>query len=184
MSERTPSMQMIQGRGIAALLNPRPAVLVTCSDEHGAPNVLCVAWHTPLSHEPPLLGISLARQRYSHALICATGEFVVNVVSREFQAAVELCGSHSGRDLDKITAAGLDLQPACHVRPPLIGGALAHLECSLVRQVPAGDHTFFVGQVLYAEARPECFSLEGWDAARGDVLLCVQRDRFGSWSRE
>ncbi len=171
---------MIQGRQIAALLNPRPAGLVTCCDANCVPNVLAVAWHSPLSHDPPLLGISIGKGHFSHDLISQCGEFVFNVVSQEFQKAIELCGNRSGRELDKFREAGLKMMPAYHVRPPVIAGALAHLECTVVRQVSAGDHTLFIGRVLYAEAKGESFS-DSWEPELGDVLLCLQRDRFVGW---
>jgi len=174
-------MKLIQGREIAALLNPRPVVLVTCCDAACTPNVLTVAWHTPLSHDPPLVGISIDTRRYSHGLIQKRGEFVLNIVSQTFQPAIELCGNHSGRDLDKIVAAGLTLQPANHIHPPLIAGALAHLECVVENHIRTGDHTFFIGRVLYAEAQAGCFT-DCWDPQCGDVLLCLKRDRFSSWS--
>lgn len=180
IKNRIDEMKLIQGREIAALLNPRPVVLVTCCDEHDAPNVLSVAWHTPLSHDPPLVGISIDLRRYSHELINRSGEFVLNIVAQEFQSIIELCGNRSGRDLDKVRAAGLALQPAYHVNPPFIDGALAHLECTIVNQVRTGDHTFFVGQVLYAEAQAGCFT-DHWVPQNGNVLLCLQHDCFGSW---
>ena len=180
MSVQSAEMKSIQGRQIAALLNPRPVVLVTCCDPAGNPNVLTVAWHTPLSHTPALLGISIDQQHYSHKLILESGEFAVNVVGQAFRSAVEVCGNCSGKDTDKISKAGLVLLPAHCIRPPLLAGALAHLECIVVDQVNAGDHIFLVGEILSAEAQTGCFS-DCWSKPEGDVLLCLQRDRFGAW---
>ncbi len=177
----TKEYKLIENRQIAALLNPRPAVLVTCCNRSLVPNVITVAWHTPLSHDPPLLGISIDLRRYSNELIRFQQEFVINVVSKEFQSAIECCGSKSGRDADKFTAAGIDIQPANYVRPPVIVGALAYLECNVVDELQTGDHTFFIGKVVYAEAQVDCF-LDGWEQPEGQVLLCIQRDRFGSWT--
>lgn len=171
----------IQGREISVLLNPRPVILATCCDEAGRPNVFTVAWHTPLAHDPPLLGISVARSRFSHSLIARTREFALNLVGSGFEKAVEICGNCSGKDVDKVSEAGLRLLPACHIHPPLIAGALAHLECVLHSQVPAGDHTLFIGQVLYAQAQSNAFST-AWTAGEGDVLLVMQRDWFVHWS--
>ena len=175
------SMKLIQDRQISALLNPRPVVLVTCCDEHNVPNVLSVAWQTPLSHNPPLVGISIDSHHYSHELIVKTGEFVINIVPQEFKSAIEFCGNQSGRDLDKFAAAGIVIQPAHCVHPPLIQGALGHIECAVENSIPTGDHTFFVGRVLYAEADSASFN-NSWQPDQGDVILCVQRDQFGKWS--
>jgi flavin reductase (DIM6/NTAB) family NADH-FMN oxidoreductase RutF len=178
--EQSAEMKTIQGREISALLNPRPVVLVTCCDAAGKVNVLTVAWQTPLSHNPPLLGISLNQRHYSHALIAESGEFALNVVGEGFCEAVEMCGICSGRDTDKVAEAGLGLIPAQRIRPPLIAGALAHLECIVKEQVQAGDHTFFVGEIVSAAAQAGSFS-DRWEPPNGDVLLCLQRDRFSTW---
>ena len=105
MTDHDNPMKIIQGRAIAALLNPRPAVLVTCCDGKGKPNVLSIAWHTPLCHNPPMLGISIDHRRYSHNLIDHSGEFVINVVSQAFLPAIELCGNQSGQSMDKFQEA-------------------------------------------------------------------------------
>lgn len=169
----------VQGRDIAALLNPRPVVLVTCCDAEGTPNALSLAWLTPLSYDPTLVGISVAKSRYSYGLIEESGEFVINIVSAACRHAVEVCGQRSGREGDKLGPAGLKLEPASTVRPPLIAGALGALECRVVDRLPCGDHVLFVGEVLSAVARAGCFG-DAWEPSLGDVLLCRQRDRFGT----
>jgi len=171
--------KIVRGREIAALLNPRPAVLVTCCDADGTPNALSLVWHTPLSHDPTLVGISVAKSRYSYGLIEESGEFVINIVSAACQHAVEVCGQRSGRDGDKLGTAGLRLEPARTVRPPLIAGALGALECRVVDRLSCGDHMFFVGEVLSATARAGCFG-DAWEPGLGEVLLSRQRDRFGT----
>jgi len=169
----------ITGRDIAALLNPRLAILVTCGDASDRPNVLTVAWHTPLSHQPPLVGISIGDSRYSHHLIAETGEFVINIVGDAFKDAVKLCGNCSGTDHNKAILAELHLLPAKTVHTPVIEGALGCLECRVVGQLPMGDHTFFVGEVLHAEAQAHAFS-NTWEASGRNVLLCWQRDIFST----
>ena len=167
----------VSGREIAAMLNPRLAVLVSCCDQAGKPNVLSVAWHSPLSHEPPLVGIAIHPKRYSHALIRTGQEFIINVVGMAFADAVQICGSYSGAAVDKANLAGLTFSPARTVRPPYLAGALGHLECRMWAEMPVGDHTLFIGQVLFAEALEACFG-DCWDVSKTDVLLCVQRDRL------
>ncbi len=170
----------ITGREIAALLHPRPVVLITTCDAAGRPNAISVAWCTPLSHQPPLVGVSIGLDSYSHQLIVENGEFVINVVDRSLQKAIEICGNSSGRSTDKLGLAGLETRPGKFVRPPRLAGALACLECRVEKTVPAGDHTFFLAKVLTAEAQAERFD-GSWDRDFGQVLLCLQRDRFGRY---
>lgn len=169
---------IISGGACSRLLNPRPAVLVTCIDQSGKPNAISVAWHTSLSHEPPLVGISIGLTRYSHELITSTGEYVINVVGQDMQPAVEFCGEHSGRDCDKIPQAGLQLRPARFLKTPILEAALGHLECQVEQEVPAGDHTFFVAKVLHAEVRSDCFD-KAWVPGSGDVLLFLRHNHYG-----
>lgn len=171
-------MAHVTGRDISALLNPRPVVLVTCCDSAGTPNVMSAAWLTPISHDPPIVGISIGLNRHSHHLIEQTGEFVLNIVGHAFEEAVTLCGNCSGASSDKILQAGLRLQNSHSVHPPRIAGALGYLECRVIQKLDCGDHSLFVASVAYAEACDDCFS-GVWQEASGDVLLCCQRDKFG-----
>ena len=46
--------------------------------------------------------------------------------------AVALCGTKSGRDMDKFAAAGLEAIPGETVSVPVIKGCGLHLECKIV----------------------------------------------------
>jgi flavin reductase (DIM6/NTAB) family NADH-FMN oxidoreductase RutF len=168
----------ITDRNFSRLMNPRATLLVTCCDLDGKPNVLSVAWHSPLSIDPPLVGISISPKRYSYDLIHSTCEYIIHIVGPEMQNAVDLCGTVSGRDVDKIAQCGLAVQPAKMVRPPVLSGAYGYLECRVEQAVPVGDHTWFIGNVLYAAARTGYFS-DTWDADRAKVLLYLKLDQYG-----
>ncbi|MDR3762799.1 MAG: flavin reductase family protein [Acidobacteriota bacterium] len=171
-------MKQITDRDIAALLNPRPVALITCCDEQGKPNVLTVTWTMPVSHRPPMIAISVGTRRYSHQLIQATGEFVVNIVGQNFQSAIEICGNSSGAVCDKFLRAGLHTVNSRTMRPPRIAGALGYLECCVASSQEVGDHTLFVATVEVAEASEKAFT-GVWETYAGDVLLCRQRELFG-----
>ncbi|MBN1538346.1 MAG: flavin reductase family protein [Anaerolineales bacterium] len=168
----------ITGRDFAALLHPRPAILVTCCDTSGVSNILTIAWHTPLSYDPPLVGISVGVTRYSHSLISQVGEFVINIVDVSMIDALKTCGQYTGELDDKASLANLSLIPAKKVRPPLIAGANGYLECLVEQEVDAGDHTFFIAKVLLAQAAETAFS-NMWVSPQGNIPLCLQRDQYG-----
>lgn len=167
----------VESRGIAALLHPRPVYLVTTCGPDGITNVATVAWVTPLSHTPPLVGLSVRPASRTGALIAESGEFVVNVVDTSMHAAVRYCGSAVNSGTDKADALGLELIAAEQVAPSWLDGALAWLECSVEQRVEAGDHVLFVARVLVARARAD-FDGE-WDPERAPVLQCFAHDRFG-----
>ncbi len=133
------------------LLHPKLVVLVTCLNTMtGKPNIITLAWAMPISRNPSLLLIGVAPQRYSHELIAGPKEFVVNIPTMGIIKETLFCGRRTGRKHDKFAEIGLTPMPAKMIRPPIIKECVAHLECKLRQQIPLGDHTIFVGEVLTA----------------------------------
>ncbi len=132
------------------LLHPYNTSLVTCCDAEGNPNIITIAWLTPVSVSPPLVGMSIGPSRFSYGLIRQTGEFVINVAPYDIAHQVLFCGRRSGRDVDKFAETGLTPLEAQNVRPPIIKECIAHLECRVVQDIEAGDHHIVVGEVLAA----------------------------------
>lgn len=143
------------------LLNSGCVVLLTTAHRDRV-NVMTLAWQTPLSARPPLVGIAVANGHFTHEVLTAGEEFVLNIPGKELLAAVHLCGKLSGRTHDKFKEAGLTPVAAKKVRPPLIAECLAHLECGVVNRYSVGDHTLFVGEILAASAEADLFS-EQWE---------------------
>jgi len=159
------------------LLHPRNTVLVTTVSRDGKPNVLAVAWITPISVNPPYLGISVKLGRYSHKLLLETGEFVVNVPTFDLAREVTICGRKSGRQVDKFKEAGLTTEQAKVVKVPIIKECVAHLECKVVDRFKVGDHDFFVGQVLAAYVSEENFK-NLYDVKKHKTLLHIGKNKF------
>ena len=127
---------------------PSSVVLVTCISRDGRANIITIGMYMPISFDPPLLAIGVSPKRYSHSLIEETGEFVVNVPGGDLVDAAVLCGSVSGRVVDKFKEAKLTAIPASKVKPPLIAECIAHFECRVYDKFTAGDHTIFIGEVV------------------------------------
>lgn len=129
---------------------PSSVVMVTATTADGAANIITLGMYMPISHTPPLICIGIAPQRYSHDLIAESREFVVNIPSIDLAEEMHLCGTTSGRTIDKFTETGLTPIPAQCVTPPRIQECRGHLECRVVQTHPCGDHTLFVGHVVAA----------------------------------
>jgi len=179
----TSTTRTVSGREIAALLHPRPVYLVTTCDAAGRSNVSTIAWITPLSHEPHLVGMCLKPDSRTRAFIAETGEFVINVVGAHSRLEVERCGNVSGWRTDKLAEGGLRIVPARCVRPPRLRDALAWLECDVVEHSQVGDHILFVARVLTADAGDRSPG-ESHLAYEASVLQCSAHDRFGRYVGE
>jgi flavin reductase (DIM6/NTAB) family NADH-FMN oxidoreductase RutF len=128
------------------------AFFLTSITKKGKPNVMACAWATPVSEEPPIVVVCVAKEAYTAELIKQTKEFVINIPTKELLKALWICGKTSGRNIDKFKKAGLKISKAKKVKPPLIEGCTGRIECKLWKTVDAGECCAFFGKVLSAEA--------------------------------
>ncbi|MEM2210523.1 MAG: flavin reductase family protein [Nitrososphaerales archaeon] len=169
---------------ITRLMHPRHTVLITCfNPENNKSNIITVAWSTPLSHNPPLIGISISPKRYSYNLISKTGEFIVNIPTIELIKEVLFCGRKSGKDVDKFEKTKLTPKPARKVRASIIEECIAHLECKVVNQVEVGDHILFIGEVIAAYSNEGLFK-NIFDVKKVKTLHHLGEDLFVTTSSE
>ena len=100
-----------------------------------------------LSLEPPLVGFALGRQAQLHELLREAGEFGVSVLRGDQGALAQ----HFARSVPPIALwTGVELRDDI-AGPPLLADALGWLRCRVHAELPAGDHTFFVGEVVWTE---------------------------------
>lgn len=139
------------------IINSGQVILVSCAYKDKS-NIITLAWSTPLSHKPPLLGISVVKTHLSAELIKKSEEFIVNVPSFDLLKSVVFCGTHSGREVDKFKESGLTQGKASRlVKTPLIKECVGHLECYLRDTKETGDHLLFIGEVIHASAQEDLF---------------------------
>lgn len=141
---------------------PTPTGLITSVDAEGKPNIITLGEVFNISiRKPVICGIAIRPATYSHGLISAQGEYVINLPSAELLGQVMQCGSVSGRDADKFRLFGLTPIPASHVAPPLIAECPVNIECKVVGIETVGDHDLFKGQVLEVHVSPEILGADG-----------------------
>jgi flavin reductase (DIM6/NTAB) family NADH-FMN oxidoreductase RutF len=132
-------------------------ILVTCISTNDKPNIITLGMYSPISHNPPLVAISVSPKRHSHKLINETKEFTVNVPSQDLLKQTISCGSTSGRNHNKFKETGLTPIPALHVKSPLIKECISNLECKVVASYELGDHTLYIGEVLAVHVEEKMF---------------------------
>lgn len=143
---------------------PEQVVFAVSMDAAGRPNIIVLGWAMPTSGLPPMWAISVGHPRYSHQTISESGEFVLCFPNSGMVKQMLVCGTKSGRDIDKIKETGLKTQPAKWVKPPLIAGCLACFECKVKGSLVTGDHTVFAAEVLasYIEEDAALKRLYNW----------------------
>lgn len=134
------------------MLYPLPVVMVSVADPSGKPNIITLAWVGTICSEPPMVSISVRPERYSYSILKETGEFVINLTTRELAYATDYCGVKSGRDVDKFKEMNLTPEPAEKVKVPLIGESPVNLECRVTEVRPLGSHDMFLAEVVSVHA--------------------------------
>ncbi len=144
-----------------AALFPCPVVLVTCVDSKGEPNIITLAWAGTVCSKPPMLGLGIRPHRYSYGLIERSGEFVVNIPTKDILKETDFCGTVSGKNVDKFSQTGLTPEPAEKVKPPLIKECPVNIECLVKKKIPLGVHHLFLGEIVYVHVDQEILDAKG-----------------------
>lgn len=150
--------------GPTTYLSPIPSVLVGCADPANGfgPNLITIAWAGVVCSKPPMVSISIRKERHSHALVKNSGEFTVNLVGRPLLKAMDFCGVKSGRDVDKFAHLGLTPVPAPGLdAAPGIAEAPAFLSCQLRQIIELGSHDLFLGEVRQVSVADRFFREDG-----------------------
>lgn len=147
------------------LLHPYNAALVSSKTNDGQNNVLTIAWIIPTSVNPPLITMSIRKERFSYKIIQETGEFVVNIPTFDMAEKVIRAGRISGKNIDKFAELPLTARKAKMVQAPLIEECVAHLECKVWKTFETGDHDLIVGEIMAAHVIEGYFS-KTWDITK------------------
>ena len=148
----------------STLLSPTPVVLISCAErEHPERrNMITVAWAGTVNSDPPMVSVSIRKERRSHDMIAKSGEFVINLVSEEMGRATDFCGVRSGRDTDKAAETGLSYRKAEKMEiAPAVDGAPLSLNCRVKQIIELGSHDMFLGEVTAVEVRKDLTDEKG-----------------------
>ncbi len=98
-----------------------------------------------VSLDPPLVMVALDRERFITPMVRSFGRYAVNILGSDQQLLSD-CFAHAPVSPGREEFCGA----AWHPGPtglPLLDGAIATLECTVVQTFGAGDHDLFIGRV-------------------------------------
>ncbi len=141
---------MAGGEELRALWRRFPTgVAVVTIDVEGERLGLTIGSLVSLSLEPPLVGFAVNRTAALHELLRRAGGFVANLLA----AGQQNLAQHFARGVPPIAIwDGVPVREG--EGPPRLEGALGWIACRLAEEHAAGDHTFFVGEVVGVEQGP------------------------------
>ena len=149
---------------------PLPAVMVSCGTMEES-NIITVAWTGIINTDPAMCYISVRPTRHSYEIIKKTGEFVINLTTKDLAYATDWCGVKTGAKVDKFKEMNLTKEKAKFVKCPMIKESPVSVECRVKEIKELGSHHMFVAEILAINADEKYINENGtFDISKCDLI--------------
>ena len=167
------------------MLYPLPAVMVSTADQKGNDNIITIAWTGTVCTNPAMLYISVRPERYSYHMLRESGEFAVNLTTKELARATDWCGVRSGKDFDKWKETGLTRGRAQKLEfAPVIKESPVNLECKVCEVKELGSHHMFLAEVAAVQVDESYMKKNGKFELNSTGLLAYSHGEYRSLGNE
>ncbi|MCK9513730.1 MAG: flavin reductase family protein [Pigmentiphaga sp.] len=132
------SYQPRQGHGlphdpIASILGPRPIGWISTRSPEGVINLAPYSFFNVFNYKPPIVAFSSVGWKDTIRNARDTGEFVINLATRELAEQVNLTSTEVQRDATEFELAGLTPLDSTLVAAPRVAESPASLECRVTQ---------------------------------------------------
>jgi flavin reductase (DIM6/NTAB) family NADH-FMN oxidoreductase RutF len=163
------------------VLYPMRTYLIVSGRINEEVNIMTADWVMPVSARPFITAVSVSPRRYTHKLIKRYKEYVISIPTIDMLRDVWIAGSESGPE--KIKKLKISFKDPVKTSVPLIKEAVANLECKVIDEHDYGDHTLFIGEVLYVHYDKNVFKEDDIDLRRG-FLAHIAYNKFITFREE
>ena len=119
---------------------------ITCGDDQPR-NAFTANWVSQVSFDPPLVVLSIENDSVSLPIIRETGLFAVNVYSADQRDLAGMLGKSFSKHPEKLATLSFgEGETGC----PVLLECAAYVECRIQGEMPAGDSTLLLAQVVGA----------------------------------
>jgi len=161
------------------LFYPQVPVVVTVEFKNRIGGMPAI-WCTPLSFNPPLIGVAVAPDHQTFKMLTGAKAFGINWLEYRYAKELAQLGQTSTQGItNKLTSVGLKTFEGKKTRQPLIEQSSATLECRLNQNHRMGTHELVVGEVLSAYARDSFDNY--WDFTRYSPILYAGTNKRKGW---
>ena len=135
------------------LVVPRPIAWVTSLNANGVVNLAPFSFFNAVGSEPLIVMISVAHHddgtlKDTGRNILASGEFVVNMVTEDLMAAMNVSAADFPGNESELAATGLTAAASLKIQVPRVAESPASLECRLHGTQDFGRYTVIFGEVV------------------------------------
>jgi flavin reductase (DIM6/NTAB) family NADH-FMN oxidoreductase RutF len=133
----------------------QPGLLLVGTKPSGESNVMTIGWGTVgIIWGKPIFIVMVRPSRHTYEFIEESQEFTVNVPAADMTKWVAVCGSKSGRDMDKLGEYDVATTPGQHVQTVTIDDCPMVYECRVMHWndvippnlAPEAEWSFYRGQ--------------------------------------
>jgi flavin reductase (DIM6/NTAB) family NADH-FMN oxidoreductase RutF len=134
-------------------------------------NVMTIGWASiGFIWGRPMMTVLVRKSRHTWSIMERATDFTVSVPFCDMRKQLEICGTQSGKKINKLEKCGMEFFPAEKVKTPIINLQGIHYECRIVcssaidpgllvesykHLYPENDyHTIYFGEIVY------CYSTE------------------------
>ena len=161
------------------MLAPVPAAIITTSVGEGHTDMMTAAWVGTVCSDPVMVSVSVRPSRLTHDYLEKTGEFVINLTTRELAFATDWVGVKSGRDCDKWAEMKLTRLLSRCIETPGIEESPVCLECVVRQKLELGSHDMYVAEVLSTDVDSSLLDENGkLDLQKADLLAYSHGEYF------
>lgn len=119
--------------GTALTSMAKGGAFLTVSDGERT-NTMTIGWgYVGFQWQMPVFVALVRQSRYTYEILKNATEFTVSIpVLGTMKDALRICGTKSGRDINKFQEAALTLKPGTSTSVPVIAGCGTYMECRIV----------------------------------------------------
>ena len=161
---------------MTSVIVPRPIAWISTISKDGIPNVAPFSYFAGVSSDPPLLMVSIGSKeegikKDTWKNIEETGDFVVNMVTKELLEKMNLTSAPFDEDIDEFDIAKLTKKPASVVKAPLIAESPVNIECKKFQILEIETMGIIFGKVLKVHVRDDILNEKGYvDTTKLEII--------------
>lgn len=111
-------------------------------------NLMPASWNSPISFNPPIVGVAISPQRYTFYLLTKAKMCSISFFTFEHWKVVNFLGTNSAKDINKIEKVQIPIQQGKKLRVPITLNSAMCMECEIIDAREYGDHWWFVAKVV------------------------------------
>lgn len=140
----------------------------------GKPNFFTIVWFNMLEDNPPLIGASMSKRRYTGKGIKENKTFSINIPPAHMAEIVDYCGLYSGSKVDKTSLFDVfygELKTA-----PMVKECVLNLECKFVDSREFNTTELIIGEIVEAYFEEKYFTENKPDYQKMDPMMFFMPD--------